>query len=88
MPSRRAQIALTDEERARMLEESWTLQVASIGPKGFPHLVAMWYVLDDEGRIVFTTFRKSQKILNLQRNPKMTVMVESGEATRSFADSS
>jgi PPOX class probable F420-dependent enzyme len=78
MPSRRAQIALTDEERAQMLEDSWTLQVASIGPKGFPHLVAMWYVLDEEGRIVFTTFRKSQKILNLQRNPKMTVMLESG----------
>jgi PPOX class probable F420-dependent enzyme len=80
MPSRRNQIALTDEEQQKYLEEGWTLQVASIGPGGFPHLVAMWYVLDDEGRIVFTTFRKSQKIVNLQRDPKMTVMLESGKS--------
>jgi PPOX class probable F420-dependent enzyme len=80
MPSRRGQIALTEDEQKQFLEDSWTLQVASIGPRGFPHLVAMWYVLDDMGRVVFTTFRKSQKVLNLQRNPKMSVMLESGKA--------
>ncbi|MBI2767138.1 MAG: pyridoxamine 5'-phosphate oxidase family protein [Chloroflexi bacterium] len=78
MPSRRDQIALTAEEQERFLAESWTLQVASIGPKGYPHLVAMWYVVLD-GMIVFTTFGKSQKILNLRRDPKITVMVESGK---------
>lgn len=79
MPSRRNQIALTEEEQRAFLEEGWTLQVASIGPRGFPHLVAMWYVLDEQGRIVFTTFRKSQKVLNLKRNPKMSAMLESGK---------
>ena len=79
MPSRRGMIALTEDEQKKFIEDGWTLQVASVGPKGFPHLVAMWYVVDDDGRIVFTTFRKSQKILNLQRNPKMTVMLEAGE---------
>jgi hypothetical protein len=39
----------------------------------------MWYVLVD-GLICFTTFRKSQKIVNLRRNPKLTVMLESGKA--------
>ncbi|MDZ7729135.1 MAG: pyridoxamine 5'-phosphate oxidase family protein [Dehalococcoidia bacterium] len=78
MPSRRDQIALTDEERKQFLEEGWTLQVASIGPKGYPHLVAMWYVVID-GMIHFTTFGKSQKVMNLQRDPKMTVMLESGK---------
>jgi PPOX class probable F420-dependent enzyme len=77
MPSRRASIALSEEEQARFLEEGWTLQVASIGPRGFPHLVAMWYVVD-AGQVVFTTFRKSQKILNLTRDSKITVMLESG----------
>ncbi len=77
MPSRRNMIALTEEEQQEMLEKGWTLQVASIGHKGYPHLVAMWYVLID-GKICFTTFRKSQKILNLKRNSKMTVMLESG----------
>jgi PPOX class probable F420-dependent enzyme len=80
MPSRRGSIALTEEEKSQLLKDGWTLQVASVGPKGFPHLVAMWYVLDETGKIVFTTFRKSQKIINLRRNPKMTVMLEAGRA--------
>lgn len=78
MPSRRAQIALTESEQRELLEEGWTLQVASNGPKGFPHLVAMWFVVID-GDIHFTTFAKSQKILNLKRNPKLTVMLEAGK---------
>src|SRR5947209_1824459 len=76
MPSRRAEVALMEDEKRRFLEEGWTLQVASIGPQGFPHLVAMWYVVID-GRIHFTTFAKSQKVLNLRRNPKITAMLES-----------
>jgi PPOX class probable F420-dependent enzyme len=68
---------MTEEEQAKFLADGWTLQVASTGPKGFPHLVAMWYVIDG-GLVTFTTFRKSQKILNLQRDPKMSVMLESG----------
>jgi PPOX class probable F420-dependent enzyme len=78
MPSRRASIALTPAEQEQLLDESWTLQVASIGPKGYPHLVAMWYVVVD-GLIHFTTFAKSQKVLNLRRNPKISVMLESGK---------
>ena len=78
MPSRRASIALTDTEQQQFLEDGWTLQVASIGPKGFPHLVAMWYVMID-GKIHFTTFGKSQKIVNLRRDPKISVMLESGK---------
>jgi PPOX class probable F420-dependent enzyme len=79
MASRRASIALTEAEQEQFLQDSWTLQVASIGPKGYPHLVAMWYVVID-GLIHFTTFAKSQKILNLRRNPKITAMLESGKA--------
>jgi nitroimidazol reductase NimA-like FMN-containing flavoprotein (pyridoxamine 5'-phosphate oxidase superfamily) len=78
MPSRRGSIAFTDEEREAFLNAGWTLQVASNGHKGFPHLVAMWYVVVD-GRICFTTFGKSQKIMNLRRDPKITCMLESGK---------
>jgi len=78
MPSRRASIALTDAETEQFLADGWTLQVASIGPKGFPHLVAMWYVVIN-GRLHFTTFAKSQKVLNLRRNAKITAMLESGK---------
>jgi nitroimidazol reductase NimA-like FMN-containing flavoprotein (pyridoxamine 5'-phosphate oxidase superfamily) len=79
MPSRRASIALTENEQQHFLEDGWTLQVASNGPKGYPHLVAMWYVIID-GRVHFTTFAKSQKIMNLRRDPKITAMLESGRA--------
>jgi nitroimidazol reductase NimA-like FMN-containing flavoprotein (pyridoxamine 5'-phosphate oxidase superfamily) len=79
MPSRRASIALTENEQQHFLEDGWTLQVASNGPKGYPHLVAMWYVIID-GRVHFTTFAKSQKIMNLRRDPKITAMLESGKA--------
>ncbi|MCA9854243.1 MAG: pyridoxamine 5'-phosphate oxidase family protein, partial [Dehalococcoidia bacterium] len=68
---------MTDEEREKFLTDGWTLQVASVGHNGYPHLVAMWYVLID-GDIYFTTFGKSQKIKNLERDPKMTAMLEAG----------
>jgi nitroimidazol reductase NimA-like FMN-containing flavoprotein (pyridoxamine 5'-phosphate oxidase superfamily) len=77
MPSRRGAIALTQEEQEKFLAESWTLQVASVGHKGYPHLVAMWYVVMD-GKIHFTTFGKSQKVMNLRRDSKITCMLESG----------
>lgn len=78
MPSRRGSIALTDAEQAQYLADSWTIQIASNGPKGFPHLVAMWYVVIDS-KVTFTTFAKSQKIMNLKRDPKITAMLESGK---------
>lgn len=79
MPSRRASIALTDDEQNQFMEDGWTIQIASNGHKGFPHLVAMWYVMID-GMVHFTTFGKSQKIMNLQRDNKITAMLESGKA--------
>jgi len=55
------------------------LQVASIGRDGTPHLAPMWFTLDD-GRIVFRSFTKSQKIVNLTRDPRLTVLVETGDS--------
>ena len=78
MPSRRSQIEMTAEEQEEFLANGWTLQVASIGPQGFPHLVAMWYGMI-EGMIHFTTFVKAQKVLNLERDARITCMLESGE---------
>ena len=49
------------------------------GPTGHPHLVAMWYTMVG-GNAVFWTFGKSQKIVNLRRDPKMTGLVESGDS--------
>jgi PPOX class probable F420-dependent enzyme len=74
----RKDISLSDKELAEFLESGHTLQVASIDADGYPHLAPMWYVVRD-GKITFRSFTKSQKILNLRRNPKLSVLLESGE---------
>ena len=79
MPSRRSAITMTDDEVAAYLEEQKVLNVATIGPSGHPHVVAMWFVLLD-GKPAFWTFGKSQKVMNIRRDPKITALVESGEA--------
>lgn len=80
MPSRRSKIEMTEEEQREFLRNGYTLQVASNGPRGAPHLAAMWYSLDEQGLIQFTTFTKSQKVVNLQRDPHITCMIEDGKA--------
>ena len=77
MPKRRNQIAMSEEEQAAFLREGHTLQVASIGPRGYPHQVAMWYALID-GKVHFTTYARSQKVENLRRDPRVSVMLEDG----------
>ncbi len=77
MPSRRSMIEMTEDEMQEFVETGWTLQVASIGRNGWPHLVAMWYGIIDD-KIHFTTYAKAQKVLNLKRDPRITVMLESG----------
>ncbi len=78
MANKRSTITMTDDEVQAYLAEQRVLNVATIGPSGYPHVVAMWYEIVD-GKIAFWTFAKSQKIVNLRRDPKMTALVESGE---------
>jgi PPOX class probable F420-dependent enzyme len=69
---------MNDEEIRAFLEEQRTLQVATIDHDGWPHLIAMWYVLIDD-QVVFWTYAKSQKIVNLRRDDRLTCLVETGE---------
>ena len=75
--NQRAQIQMTDEEIASFIAQQRTATMATIGPTGMPHLVAMWFAVLD-GVIWFETKAKSQKAQNLRRDPRMTVMVEDG----------
>lgn len=76
--SRRNLIRMSDEEIRTFLEEQRILQVATIDHDGWPHLIAMWYVLIHD-QIVFWTYTKSQKAVNLQRDDRLTCLVETGE---------
>jgi PPOX class probable F420-dependent enzyme len=76
--SRRDQIRMTDAEVEEFLAGRHTMNVASFNHDGTIHLVAMWYAVL-EGDPVFWTFGKSQKIRNLQRDPRITLLVETGD---------
>src|SRR5690242_10754918 len=69
---------MSDDEVASFLDRSRTATMATIGPSGLPHLVAMWYGLVD-GKIYFETKTKSQKAANLRRDPRIVVMIEAGD---------
>jgi PPOX class probable F420-dependent enzyme len=72
-------IAMSEQERAALLSEpGYSLQLATIGANGYPHLSAMWYVYAN-GRLYFNTYATSQKGLNMARDPRVSCMVEVGK---------
>ena len=76
--NRRDLIRMSDEEIHTFLQEQRILQVATIDHDGWPHLIAMWYVLIHD-QIAFWTYAKSQKAVNLRRDARLTCLVEAGE---------
>jgi hypothetical protein len=83
--SRREQIRMSDAEAAAFLGEERTVTCATIGPRGWPHLMPLWYVLRDPGddgpgpRLWAWTYAASQKVRNLERDSRATLQVEAGE---------
>lgn len=75
--NQRSQIVMSDEEIETYIDRSRTATLATIGADGRPHLVAMWYAVID-GEIWFETKERSQKAVNLKRDPRVTVMIEDG----------
>ena len=69
---------MSAEETAAFLLGGRKVQLATNGQDGFPHLVTMYYVMR-RGQITFWTYRKSQKALNLERDPRISCLVEDGE---------
>lgn len=79
MAKQRDRVQMTAAEVAELLAGQRKVQLATISPDGFPHLVTMYYTLVD-GKIAFWTYRTSQKALNLARDPRISCLVETGEA--------
>ncbi|HEY0392192.1 MAG TPA: pyridoxamine 5'-phosphate oxidase family protein [Solirubrobacterales bacterium] len=75
--SRRDQIKLDEEELLELLAGERVAIVSSQGPRGWPHSMPMWFVPRD-GEIWIWTYAKSQKVRNLERDPRATVLVETG----------
>src|SRR4051812_11305138 len=76
--SRRDLIRMTDPEVDAFLQQRQTMNVATYNHDGSIHLVAMWYGFLD-GKPAFETYQKSQKVANLRRDPRITVLLEDGD---------
>ena len=75
--NQRSQIEMTPEEITAFIASKRTANLATVGPTGHPHVVAMWYGVID-GQLWFETKAKAQKALNLRRDPRATVLIEDG----------
>jgi len=69
---------MTPAEVDAYLREQRRIILITIGPDGMPHPMPMNYGVDEAGRVIFSTFRKSQKVRNVERDPRATLLVESG----------
>jgi general stress protein 26 len=92
--SRRAEIELTSDEQRELLERERVVVVSSLGPRGWPHSMPLWYVPRDADvlapsrtatrqaggcpHIWIWTYAKSQKVRNLERDSRATLLVETG----------
>ena len=77
MSSLRETIKMSQEETLRFLEKQISLQIGTINKDGSPHLTTMWYLYDGNS-FIFHTYTKSQKIINLKRDPRITLLTEAG----------
>jgi nitroimidazol reductase NimA-like FMN-containing flavoprotein (pyridoxamine 5'-phosphate oxidase superfamily) len=83
--SRRDQIKMSDEEVVAFLAEERTLTCATAGPRGWPHLMPLWYVLRDAAagkpgpRLWAWTYGVSQKVRNMERDSRASLQIEAGE---------
>ena len=71
---------MTDAEVRAFLDAGREIVLVTYGPDGMPDPVPMWYVLDRDGNPVMRTYRKSQKVLNVRRDPRCAALVTGGDA--------
>ncbi|OBK29825.1 PPOX class F420-dependent enzyme [Mycobacterium asiaticum] len=76
--NQRASIVMSEAEIVEFVNNSRTGTLATIGPDGQPHLTAMWYAVVD-GEIWLETKAKSQKAVNLKRDPRVSFLLEDGD---------
>ena len=72
-------VRMSDDEIDAFLRGARKVQVATLAKDGTPHLTTLFHVVDDRGRIAFWTYGRSQKIRNLERDPRISMLVEDGE---------
>lgn len=81
---RREQIRMSEGEALAFLETERTVTCATLGPRGWPHLMPLWYVVrraaESGPQLWAWTYAASQKARNLERDPRATLQVQAGES--------
>jgi general stress protein 26 len=77
MSSKRRSIKFTPEEQEEFVKKNQKAALATLDKDGFPHVVAMNYFYQD-GIFYMTSYGKAQKVINIRRNPKVGLMIETG----------
>lgn len=72
-------IKMSAEEVYAFLREKHTATMCTLFPDGSIHAVGMWYGFL-EGEIAMESKAKAQKVLNLRRDPRITVLIETGDS--------
>lgn len=75
---KRDAIQLSDTEQKTYLAAAPTIILVTIGRDGYPHAVPMWFLVENDGSVCMTTYGRSQKVVNIRRNPRVALLVESG----------
>ncbi len=78
MPRDKKKYQLDDEKKIKLIQGSQIINLATINKDGTPHLVPMWFIVDENNEINFTSYNKSQKIINLKRDKRIVLMLEAG----------
>jgi PPOX class probable F420-dependent enzyme len=77
MAKSRDAIRITEDELPALYAECKSLQLATLGKDGAPHLTTVWYAVH-EGAFLFETYGKSQKVVNMRRDPRVALLLEAG----------
>ena len=78
MSKQRDAIRMTPAEIDTLYAECKSLQVATLDREGAPHLTTVWYLVDADGNFLFETYGKSQKVVNMRRDPRVALLLEAG----------
>jgi len=72
------------EYRAFLTEQVHTAKVGTTRADGRPHVAPVWFDLDDDGTVVFTTGAESLKGKAIRRDPRVCLCVDDETPPFSF----
>ncbi len=70
---------MSDTEVREFLAAGRTAVLVTLAGDGTPEPLGMWFLVEADGAVVMRTYAASQKAVNLRRDPRAALLVESGD---------